>query len=210
MTITKRLLPSYCISGRSLESVDGVILHYFSARNVDKPNEFDLEACFDLFNDLNQPIHHRSRYMTDKPWGKPRMYASAHFLVGREGEVWQLVELNKQAYHAGASILKGRENCNTWTLGIELIGHQHSGFTGEQYQSLASLLADLEEKYKFPLENIAGHDQVRYNAMQKRHTLKAKYDPSGRKDGKGDNFDWSRLYQLLDQQKTEEVGNEAI
>lgn len=201
--ILNHRLPEFCTSGRSLESIDGVILHYFSARNVDKDNEFDLQACFDLFVDLNQPMQHRDRYMTDKPWGKPRMYASAHFLIGRDGEIWQLVDLDKQTYHAGASILNGRDNCNNWTLGIELVGHQHSGFTEEQYESLGKLLARLEADYQFPRENVAGHDLVRYNAMQKRHTLKAKYDPSGRKDGKGDNFDWPKLFTVWNEYQPE-------
>ena len=201
-------LPSFCVSGRRIEKIEGVVIHYFSARNVDKDNEFDLQACWDLFVDLNQPIQHRDRYMKDKPWGKPRMYASSHFLIGRNGEVWQLVDLDKQAYHAGASSLNGRENCNEWTLGIELIGHQHSGFTEAQYQALAALLVDLEAAHGIPRQNIAGHDFVRYNAMQKRHTLKAKYDPSGRKDGKGDNFNWAHLYKLIDDIYNQEVINQ--
>lgn len=204
------LLPDFCISGRPLPAVEGAIIHYFSARNIDKPNEFDLVACRDLFLDLNRTQAHRERYMLDKPWPKGRLYASAHYLIGRQGEIQQLVALDKQAYHAGASELNNRDDCNTWTIGIELVGHQHSGFTESQYTALASLLVELRAEHSIPLDAIAGHDSVRWAAIQKggaKH-LKAKYDPSGRKNGKGDNFDWSKLYQYLNDLETnQEVSN---
>ena len=45
---------------------------------------------------------------------------SAHFLIGRYGELEQLVPLNRVAYHAGESSWKGRANCNAFSIGIEL------------------------------------------------------------------------------------------
>lgn len=46
--------------------------------------------------------------------------ASAHFLVGRDGELAQLVAMNRVAYHAGKSHWKGRDNCNRFSIGIEV------------------------------------------------------------------------------------------
>ena len=191
-----KILPDYCISGRALEAVDGVVLHYFSGKNVDPANQFDLHVCRDLFLDLNRPKADRSKYMTTERWPDARMFASAHLLIGRHGEVWRLVEFDKQAYHAGASILNGRSNCNRWTLGIELVGTQDSGFTEAQYRALAALLSDLRAEYGFSEENVAGHDSVRWAAIQAGSEKRPKYDPSGRKDGLGDNFDGAYLRQL--------------
>lgn len=193
----ENLLPDFCTSGRPLEAVDGVIIHYFSGKHVDPDHKFVVDVCVDLFIDLNRPKAERTHYMTEAKWPDGRMYASAHVLIAREGHAWQLVPYDKQAYHAGASILNGRRNCNRWTLGVELIGTNDSGFTEAQYQTLARLLKDLQTAYRFPAENIAGHDTVRWAAIQDGSKKRPKYDPSGRKDGHGDNFDWAYLRQLL-------------
>lgn len=193
-------LPDYCFSGRPLEAVDGVVLHYFSARNVDPDRAYDPEKCWQLFCDLNRPRHEREWYMTDgDKWPENRMYASAHALIDTFGEVHQLQDWEHEAYHAGASVLNGRAYCNRWTLGIELIGGNQTGFGAQQYRGLARLLADLEERFGFSRENVAGHDQVRWTAILAQgagNKHKPKYDPSGRKDGTGGNFDWWHLGKL--------------
>lgn len=178
------------MSGRKLEALDGVVVHYFSGRNVDLDNQFELDVCRDLFLDLNRPREERAKYLLDSKWPEKRMYASAHVLIGRNGETWKLVEFDRQAYHAGASILNGRSNCNRWTLGIELVGSIDSGFAKAQYLALVDLLVQLEHEYGFSRDNVAGHDTVRHAAIQAGSTKRPKYDPSGRKDGQGDNFDW--------------------
>lgn len=190
------ILPSYCISGRPLSSVGGVILHYFSARNVDPDNKFDMHVCRDLLLDLNRNKVVRKRYMKEDKWPAKRMYASAHVLIGRAGEVWRLVEFDQQAYHAGASSLNGKTKCNRWTLGVELVGDNHSGFTDEQYGALADFLKSLGTQYSIDRDAVAGHDSVRWEAINAGSRARPKYDPSGRKDGLGDNFDWDFLYSL--------------
>lgn len=194
-----KILPDYCVSGRKLDALDGAVIHYFSAKNVDEDNQFDLDACRNLFKDLNRPRDKREHYMLDDIFPEGRMYASAHILIGRDGEVWKLCEYDRQAYHAGASILNGRKSCNRWTLGIELIGHDASGFSEDQYQVLAKLLAKLIDE-GMDRANILGHDSVRWAAIEAGSNKSKKYDPSGRSDGQGDNFDWSFLDILIDEE----------
>ena len=188
-----KILPEYCTSGRDLVELAGVVIHYFSAKNVDPERIYDLDTCRRLFLDLNRPKSEREWFMKADNWPDARMYASAHLLIGRDGETWRLVEYDKQAYHAGASILNGRKNCNAWTIGIELVGTQSSGFTEAQYKQLAELL----KEFDVPVANVAGHDSVRWAAIQAGSDKRPKYDPSGRKDGQGDNFDWNYLNELL-------------
>jgi N-acetyl-anhydromuramyl-L-alanine amidase AmpD len=192
-----KILPDHCISGRTLEQVDGVVLHYFSAKNVDPARQFDLAVCRNLFLDLNKPKSTRRWFMHEEKWPEDRMYASAHLLIGRQGVIWKLVEYDKQAFHAGASIMNGRSHCNRWTLGIELIGTQDSGFSKAQYEALANLLLILRAEFGFDSHHIQGHDTVRWAAIQAGSEKRPKYDPSGRKDGGGDNFDWFYLYKLM-------------
>lgn len=50
----------------------------------------------------------------------PARKASAHLVIGRDGEVTQLVEFNKRAWHAGLSSWKGLKGLNAHSIGIEL------------------------------------------------------------------------------------------
>ena len=51
----------------------------------------------------------------------PRAKASAHVVVGRDGEVIQLVSFKEIAWHAGRSRWKGRTGLNQYSIGIEIV-----------------------------------------------------------------------------------------
>jgi len=53
----------------------------------------------------------------------PAARASAHFVVGRDGEVWQLAPLSDRTWHAGGSTsrLLGRGNVNGRSVGVEVV-----------------------------------------------------------------------------------------
>ena len=191
-----RVLPSFCYPNRQLE-IGGIVIHYFSAKNVDADNRYDMDVCRCLFMDLNRPQAEREWYLLDGP--EDRMYASAHLLIGRAGEVWKLIEFDKQAYHAGKSMMMGKSNCNGWTLGIELLGDSTSGFTDAQYEAVGPIVGEQMFKRGFGAEYVAGHDDVRHAAIADGQTTTKKYDPSGRSDGRGNNFDWGRLFGMADQ-----------
>lgn len=50
----------------------------------------------------------------------PKSKVSAHFVVGRDGSVTQLVPCDRAAYHAGQSAWCGRAQCNGFSIGIEI------------------------------------------------------------------------------------------
>lgn len=47
--------------------------------------------------------------------------ASAHLVIGRKGEIAQLVPFNIQAWHAGKSSYHGHQHLNRYSIGIELM-----------------------------------------------------------------------------------------
>lgn len=189
-----RQLPDHCTPGYTLRKIGGIVIHYFSAKNVDVDRKYEMSACWDLFVDLNLPKEERYRYLREDKWPNDRMYASAHILISRDGEVWKLVDFDKRAYHAGRSMLNGKKNCNRWTLGIELLGDANSGFTDEQYEALAKIVDEKMLEHDFEALCVAGHDTVRWNAIEAGDATSKKYDPSGAPDGNGDNFDWNDLW----------------
>lgn len=100
---------------------------------------------------------------------------SAHFYVRRDGELWQFVDADARAWHAGASSWRGRDNCNDDSIGIELEGLEGEVFEAPQYETLASLLPALAQRY--PIAHVAGHEHI----------------APGRKLDPGPGFDWARL-----------------
>ena len=68
------------------------------------------------------------------------LQVSAHFFVRRSGRTLQFVSCEQRAWHAGTSHWRGRDNCNDWSIGIELEGLETAGFEPAQYRRLARLL----------------------------------------------------------------------
>lgn len=104
---------------------------------------------------------------------------SSHFLVRRDGEVLQFVSVDDRAWHAGVSAWRGRDNCNDWSVGIELEGLEGERFEDAQYAALADLLRVLRRRH--PVDEVVGHEHV----------------APGRKGDPGPGFDWPRLASLL-------------
>ena len=107
------------------------------------------------------------------------LQVSAHFLIRRDGQVLQFVSCEFRAWHAGASSWNGRENCNDYSVGLELEGLEGEPFEPVQYTSLVRVLRALNQHY--PLRSVAGHEHV----------------APGRKKDPGPGFDWRRLARSL-------------
>ena len=100
---------------------------------------------------------------------------SAHFVVRRDGEIIQFVSCDQRAWHAGASSHRGRENCNDFSIGVELEGLEGEAFEMAQYDALVALSLALAKRY--PIDAVAGHEHI----------------APGRKRDPGTGFDWARL-----------------
>lgn len=104
---------------------------------------------------------------------------SAHFLVRRDGELVQFVSCDDRAWHAGRSSWQGRDDCNDYSVGIELEGLEGESFDVPQYLRLAALVSDLSVAY--PIDWVVGHEDV----------------APGRKGDPGPSFDWATLHRAL-------------
>ncbi len=103
------------------------------------------------------------------------LQVSAHFYVRRDGRVIQFVGCDRRAWHAGRSTWCGRDNCNDYSVGIELEGCDELPFTEAQYAALWPLLDALRQRY--PIAAVAGHSDI----------------APGRKSDPGPHFDWAAL-----------------
>lgn len=149
--------------------VDLLVIHSISL----PPGQFGSGAVQQLFtNTLDWDAH--PYYQSIRG-----LEVSAHFFITRNGTVWQFVDTNQRAWHAGVSHYRGRSHCNDDSIGIELEGLEGGLFTPAQYATLVNLCHRLAQRY--PIAYIAGHEHI----------------APGRKHDPGAGFDWAVLQQRL-------------
>lgn len=106
---------------------------------------------------------------------------SAHLLIRRDGEIVQYVPFDLRAWHAGRSCYQGTENCNDFSIGIELEGTDEQPYAEVQYDALARVIRELNRRYPATVGHLAGHSDI----------------APGRKTDPGPAFDWGHLHGLL-------------
>ena len=104
---------------------------------------------------------------------------SAHYLIANDGTLYQLVEDNQRAWHAGVGSWQGITDINSVSIGIELDNNGSEPFEERQIVSLIRLLADLCKRFNIPRDAIIGHADL---------APARKSDPSR-------HFPWQRLAQ---------------
>ncbi|WP_121614218.1 LysM peptidoglycan-binding domain-containing protein [Mesobacillus foraminis] len=160
-----------------------VVIHFISNAGTKPQDPFNIQDIYRIFTDYG---------------------VSTHYMIGRSGEVYRLVDENRVAYHAGIGSLPGfpayENRLNEYSIGIELlaigtrdemlpffpaqtyesISPADIGYTDAQYRSLNRLLDDIIRRNPSIVrdrQHIVGHDE---------------YAP-GRRTDPGKLFDWSRL-----------------
>ncbi|MBM3633292.1 MAG: N-acetylmuramoyl-L-alanine amidase [Alphaproteobacteria bacterium] len=94
----------------------------------------------------------------------PEAKVSSHFLISKEGTLYQLVDPVYRAWHAGESSWQGRQDINSYSLGIELdnLGHTFGPepFPEAQIITLLELLTELTTEYGISPKSILGHSDI--------------------------------------------------
>jgi AmpD protein len=159
-------LPSPNFGDRPLaEPVSLIVIHNISL----PPDEFGGDWVEDFFlNRLNATVHPFFSTISE-------LQVSAHFYIRRDGRLIQFVGCDRRAWHAGQSCWCERDNCNDYSVGIELEGSDNQPYAAEQYAALWPLLDALRQRY--PISAIAGHCHI----------------APGRKTDPGPYFDWPAL-----------------
>lgn len=173
-TVTNHLLDQaeFLESPNSSERTKGIKPNLIVIHNISlPPNNFGGDYIVDFFlNKLNSSEHPFFEEIKD-------LKVSSHLFINRTGKVIQFVDFNKKAWHAGISKFEGKDDCNDFSIGIELEGTDTEPYSDEQYQSLTSVTKCLMNIYpKITKDRIVGHADI---------APKRKTDP-------GESFDWSR------------------
>lgn len=115
-------------------------------------------------------IHYTSESLPGSLRVLTRGEVSAHYLIGDQPPtVYQLVDENRRAWHAGQSEWQGRTWLNSTSIGIELVnpGYREtpSGkiwypYPEGQIDALIALLKDISKRQGITPEHILGHSDI--------------------------------------------------
>lgn len=115
----------------------------------------------------------------------PEIEVSSHYLIGEQGQIWQMVDEDMRAWHAGAGrwgAPQGAGNIavddvNSRSIGIELANRGDHPFSEPQMHALEELLTGIMARWDIIPARIIGHSDM----------------APGRKIDPGARFDWRRL-----------------
>jgi len=152
--------------------VDLIVIHSISL----PPGKFGDNHVEDFFcNKLDRRAHPYFKQIA-------HLHVSAHLFIPRDGRIEQFVSFHKRAWHAGESSYQGRDDCNSYSIGIELEGINTIPYTGVQYETVARVCTALLHAYPDHNEQrIVGHSAI---------SPHRKHDP-------GESFDWNYFRKLL-------------
>ena len=102
---------------------------------------------------------------------------SAHYVIGRDGHVYHMLNDYLRAWHAGVSRWGSITDMNSCSIGIELDNNGSEPFQPAQISSLLALLTHLKKAYNIPASNFIGHQDI----------------APGRKPDPGPLFPWATL-----------------
>ncbi len=125
-------------------------------------------------------IHHTAQHSTDetlKTFTLPRTQVSAHYVIGRDGRTFHLLNDYLRAWHGGVARWGNDNDVNSSSIGIELDNDGTEPFAEPQIKSLLVVLRYLKKTYNIPAANFIGHSDI---------APTRKNDPSA-------SFPWKRL-----------------
>ena len=171
MSRITRHLPEECYYSDVMRSVDGIVYHFISAKNTKPDDPFSIDEIIKILTDYK---------------------FSYHYLIDRDGAVYELIPGLHKGKHAGKSRMNGRDWCNSFTIGIAFAGGTDWPYTDEQIASGTLLSAQLMTEHRFTDEWVRGHDYVRseWNHAHPDDKGAVKVDP-------GPHFPWADVTEAL-------------
>ena len=92
-----------------------------------------------------------------------------HFVVTEEGSVYRIIDRDREAFHAGRSMWKGKEDVDKFSIGIECVGYHDKPMSAIQLQAIRNLVKELQLMYRLSDDKVVTHGHVAYGAPNKWH-----------------------------------------
>ena len=108
-------------------------------------------------------IHHtaqNSTAQTLKTFTTPATQVSAHYVIGRDGIVYHMLNDYLRAWHGGVARWGNATDINSASIGIELDNNGFEPFAQPQINSLLTVLDTLKKRHGIPAANFIGHSDI--------------------------------------------------
>lgn len=108
-------------------------------------------------------IHHTAQNSTDqtlKTFTMPKTQVSAHYVIGRDGVIYHMLNDYLRAWHGGAAKWGNATDINSSSIGIELDNNGFEPFAQPQINSLLTVLETLKKDHGIPAANFIGHSDI--------------------------------------------------
>ena len=159
-----------CISSDNTSTSSDNVRHY-KVVNYPTPN-FNPDSINKV---LGVILHHTAEPTAEsalKILSSPEKKVGTHVVIDTDGTRYIMAEPTVVTYHAGYSILNGREGCNYFTIGIEFQGNTlKAPLTKEQIERGIEYLIPIIKTFNIPLDNIVTHQMIR-NAYKEKYPEK--------------------------------------
>jgi N-acetylmuramoyl-L-alanine amidase len=130
-------------------------------------------------------LHHTASGTTSscvRWFENPESKVSAHYVIGKDGSIIQMVNTFYRAWHAGNSVIDGRTNVNDYSVGIEIVNTGSEPYPEAQVTAVRNIVGHLcHYRYKGQIKQIASHEYIAV--------------PQGRKNDPKD-YPWDSLSDL--------------
>ena len=148
-----------------------IIKHYSSPNFDDRPLDENIDSLIIHYTDMHTAGSALNR-LCDRAFS-----VSSHYLIAKDGTIFNLVDESKRAWHAGKSYWTGKSSLNDNSIGIELDNNGNELFNLIQMKSLIWLCKEIIKVWDINPFNIIGHQDIA---------------PTRKKDP-GKYFDWKML-----------------
>lgn len=108
-------------------------------------------------------LHHTAQNSSDqtlKTFTIARTQVSAHYVIGRDGKIFQMVNDYLRAQHAGVGKWGNDTDLNSSSIGIEIDNNGDEPYPEAQIKSLLEVLAAVKKRYNIPVANFIGHADI--------------------------------------------------
>ena len=133
--------PTPNIDRKKKNTVEGVILHHTA--------EPTIERSLEVLTSLKKRV-------------------GTHCVIDTDGTRYIMCNPEVVTFHAGYSLLNGKEGCNNFTIGIEFQGNTLvAPLTQDQIDSAIDYLLPILKKYNIPISNVVTHEMIRQAYKEK-------------------------------------------
>lgn len=149
-------VPHKPVIQRSYKKISGFDEKRYPTPNYDRTRKNEVAGVV---------LHHTGELTVEESLDiltSPERKVSTHVVIDTDGTRYVMADPTVVTYHAGLSMLYGREHCNYCTIGIEFQGNTLvAPLTDEQISSAIEYLMPIIEQYHIPLNHIMTHEMVR-------------------------------------------------